>query len=275
MFADVDAGQVEDELIQRRKKEKEHRRLAVQFLSDPLALDELFVVRSSLQCEITLMKTMLKMNGSEVDFNGMHAHMFDGNPVYRLATLAAAPKEGSFFCRHLETCMELLQNDNLWLASAVTRDERMATFILRAVLRAGALLYEIVQTLSGFPYRLWMLLDWTVNREDVAASILRSANENGCLMDPFSACLTQKYNSAESLLSEECLEILRCIGGMAKSNTHSTECLHSRNARRSFSQRQTHRMSVSQLAQSHQGRSAPQWLPRCVHKMKQPEALVE
>ena len=249
-------------MIQLRKKEKEHRRLAVQFLSDTAAMDKLFVIRKALEAEITLMRSLLKQTDVQTDFDLLHAHMFAGRPVHRLETLANAGEDGSLFCTLLESSMESLQNKEMWAASGVSKDEAMASLLARATLRTGGLLHEILGMLRNYPYKVFRLLHETAGRRELAQNILAEALERPCLLDSFTRCFTSQFASVDEVLSPAAMEILKNIALVTVGNTYSTEKLHSRNSRRSLSSRQTHRMTVPQLAQAHQGRAAPQWLLR-------------
>ena len=243
-----------------RKKEKEHRRLALEFLCMPdhRGLNDLHVLRAAVNPYILLMHKLLKDNEPAADLEVMRSLQGQSQSIpYRLCKMWhwSASREGA--CQQaMRKSFELLSSGQ-WQDLPKTNAQQ--AFIVQMVLRPCAVLYELVVVKHrGFPHRLFSLL----LVEGLEETIVAEAQAFPCLLDEFSEAFLARYPDAASLRTLEARCVLSMIALQAMNNTHGTERLHSSNARRARSRTHTHVIKLHDVAMFHQGRAAPRWFPR-------------
>ena len=131
--------------------------------------------------------------------------------------------------------------------------------IMRTSLRPAAVIYElIIQKCKAFPLRLFDLL--SAQDPQAAAERIQDVSRNHpCLMDSFSRAFVKEFDTVEKLTSTAARLVLASLSLQTFGNTYSTECLHSRHARRVRGRQQTH---VHEIASSSSMASwpSPAWL---------------
>ena len=252
------AGSLEDPaLLDIRKKEREHRRVATEFLMEHQAgnLSLLHIMRWSLEPQIRLMKALLAANDVAEDLEGFCAAEGGANQTTRLSKLWRWCFRDGLFRKCMEECNSILSDQHLWSSHDCT--ELVAGQICRYVLRTAALLHEVTLKCKMFPYRLFGVLEGAD-----ADAIITDATAHPCLLDAFTARFLEAYSSAEALKSREARLALLSVAGHSYGNIHGTERLHSAHSRRARTRTQTHKMRLDQIALRHHGRVAPKWHPR-------------
>ena len=123
----------------------------------------------------------------------------------------------------VEAEAERLWGAEAWLA--LRGDERtfgMATISFSMISAAHCTLDQTsFRVMSTFPYKLWSLL--TTPTQEVAMEILTTPD---CLLDTWTACFLRKYNSWQTLLSDEAMGILCLVGSLVKFDICHIECRH-------------------------------------------------
>ena len=251
----MDDGEQDNEAAEIRRKEAEHRRLALAFVRDTVALEKLHLIRKCLEPEVQSMRAMLAYNQKAEDHRYMAAMLAGVAPAFRISTVLHWSRQG-IFQQQLQAAARILENPECPL---LPQTEATASTVFKLALRQAAVLYELVvsRCRHAFPYQLFMLLD----HPEESARVIAIAREKPCVLDEFSRDFLAVYNSEQLLQGEDARQTLAAVGAQLVANTHSTERLHSRHARKAALRAQTTRMSLPDLGLCHSLRAVPPWWP--------------
>ena len=211
---------VEDYVIQMRKKEQEHRRVATHFLvgQDGQLVEQLHVVKSVLAPQIKLMQQLLRQD-DEYDHACLQHFREGGAELLRLPSLACWSLDGGLVFQAVSDLARKLRDESQWRPMIHT--EAMAGSILRHATRAGGVLYESLQRpTENFPLRLFRLL----RNDNDAREVLALSRRCPCLLDAFSASYLATFPTEERLTSHEAKLLLAtaCLQARGE-HTHNRE----------------------------------------------------
>ena len=211
-------------------------------------MEDLLILYSSLQPQVSLMEKMLHMAGGDWHARELRRHYLTGSRTYPLDQLSM---QGGYLDIMMQECLTHLVNPtNL---QHVAQTERNASKVLSTTLRLAATIYQVAFIpLQKLPFQLFQIL----RNEDMAEVC---AALPACCRDEFSNAVLGRYPSADLLKSPECKAVLSSVKEHMDMNTYSTERLHSQTQRRQKARAQTSVADLAQLAAWRQAKASWRW----------------
>jgi hypothetical protein len=115
--------------------------------------------------------------------------------------------DGIYLKKFYGACYRLLHDCASWLALPRKFHTRHNVSTAFAMVSREACAVQGYMTSSGYPWRLWRLLDL----EGLETSAKQIHDDPGCLHDVFAAAFLKEFDTVEKLVSVECRLCLMCI----------------------------------------------------------------
>ena len=212
--------------------------------------EDVFVLRSCLDAEITLMSDLTHMASGTWE---REQAMSESQALGRMSRILRL-HQCEDVLKAYATILQIFESSEHW--AELPQTEHFRSRIAKLMWRVGAVMYQLMQLrLQGYPYKLFELLDPNLEKNTTAARLL---GERACLRDSFTKAFLEKFSRSELLTSQESLLTLEIVARRAVGTTFSTERLHSKNLRRCRA-RLTHQPDVKHLGLSHADSACLAW----------------
>ena len=216
MVRDRDApavpNEVADDVERARQDKAKSMRIAQNFL-DGHWFHDVWLLRAALDGEIRAMSRLLHSCSEAHDVCQMCAWAPDQQRSFRFVDMV----KGEVTKPVLMAALQGVRDEGLWSLFPETEAER--SIVLRACLKPAALTWQLLdERYRGFPWKTFLLLE--TKDLQIAAALL---GESPCMMDGWTQRLFQKFQTPESLLTEEFHTLLFSMAAVMDTSTTRVE----------------------------------------------------